>query len=63
MKVIRFKKIEKGQPSQRINPDTGEIESMEFHHRPLQRDGGLFDVEPLGPDEHAKKNKFRYTGN
>jgi hypothetical protein len=55
--------MKKGRPPQRINPDTGKTESMELHHTQTQRDGGLFDVEPLWPDDHAKKDQYRYTGN
>jgi hypothetical protein len=51
-----------GRAPQRINPITGRLESMELSHTPPQRAGGLFDVEPLWPDEHAIIDAFRHTG-
>lgn len=41
--------------------ETGEIESMELHHNPAQRDGGLLDVEKVWPSEHADIDPFRRT--
>lgn len=52
-------RLEQGLAPQRINPRTGQIESMELNHTPPQRDGGLFDVEKLWPDEHAAVDPFR----
>jgi len=51
-----------GLAPQRINPMTGELESMELHHTPSQKDGGLFDVVKLWPDEHAAVDSNRYLG-
>jgi RHS repeat-associated protein len=53
----------KGLAPQRINPTTQKLESMELHHTPAQRDGGLFDVEKVWPDDHAAADPFRHTGN
>jgi hypothetical protein len=36
---------------------------MELHHTPPQREGGLFDVTLVWPDEHAAIDPFRNTGN
>jgi filamentous hemagglutinin len=52
-----------GLAPQRINPNTGALESMELHHTPAQRKGGLFDVQKFWPDEHAAVDPFRKTGN
>ncbi len=56
-------RMKQGLAPQRINPTTGQVESMELHHTPAQRDGGLFDVQPVWPDEHAAVDPFRQTGN
>ena len=50
-----------GKAPQRLNPETGRLESMELHHDPAQRDGGLFDVKPVWPSEHARIDYYRYT--
>ena len=56
--------MKKGLAPQRINPRTQRVESMELNHniRP-QREGGLFDVQKVWPDEHAAVDPFRHTGN
>jgi hypothetical protein len=56
-------RMRQGLAPQRINPRTGQLESMELHHTPPQRDGGLFDVRPVWPDDHALIDPFRRTGN
>ena len=58
----QLERMRKGLAPQRTNPKTGEIESMELHHNPAQRDGGLFDVVDVWPDEHAALDNNRYTG-
>ena len=55
-------RLQKGLAPQRFNRATGQTESMELHHTPPQRNGGLFDVEPLWPDEHAVRDAFRHIG-
>ena len=35
--------------------------SIELHHDPAQRFGGLFDVEPLTIFDHARKDSSRYV--
>jgi len=54
--------MRKGGAPQRVNPTTKEMESKELHHDPPQRDGGLFDVEQVWPDEHAAQDPFRNVG-
>jgi hypothetical protein len=56
-------RMRQGLAPQRINPRTGQLESMELHHTPPQRDGGLFDVRPVWPGDHALIDPFRRTGN
>jgi hypothetical protein len=55
-------RMRKGLAPQRINPKTGKIESMELHHTPPMRDGGLFDFKKVWPDEHEIIDSFRHTG-
>lgn len=55
-------RMKQGLAPQRTNPVTGKVESMELHHDPPQRDGGLFDVERLWPEEHAEVDPFRHVG-
>lgn len=38
------------------------MESIELHHDPAQRDGGLFDIQPFTPEEHADRDKYRNLG-
>ncbi len=56
-------RMRRGLAPQRINPRTGSLESMELHHMPTRRQGGLFDVQKLWPDDHALVDPFRRTGN
>jgi len=56
-------RTQRGLAPQRINPRTGQLESMELHHTPPQRNGGLFDVQPVWQDDHALIDPFRITGN
>jgi RHS repeat-associated protein len=55
-------RMQRGLAPQRINPTTGKLESMELHHFPPQREGGLFQVQKVWPDEHAIRDPFRFTG-
>lgn len=55
-------RMERGLAPQRFNKDTGMIESMELHHVPSQREGGLFDFIEVWPDEHAELDKLRRLG-
>jgi len=52
-------RMERGLAPQRFNPVTGKVESMELHHVPPQRLGGLFDVQKVWPDQHAAVDPFR----
>ena len=56
-------RMRQGLAPQRINPQSGLLESKELHHTPSQRSGGLFDVQPVWPEEHAVVDPFRHTGN
>ena len=55
-----LKRMKKGLAPQQRNKLTGQIESKELHHIPPQRDGGLFDVIEVWPDEHAELDKYRH---
>jgi hypothetical protein len=44
------------------NRALGRFERMELHHNPPQREGGLFDVVPLWPSEHARVDPLRHLG-
>jgi RHS repeat-associated protein len=56
-------RMSQGLAPQRLNPITGKIESMELHHDPPQRDGGLFDFEKVWPSQHSLIDPFRQLGN
>lgn len=55
-------RMKRGLAPQRQNSETGAMESKELHHDPARRHGGLFDVCPLWPDEHAAVDAFRKLG-
>lgn len=57
-----IKRMKKGLAPQRVNPETKQIESMELHHDPPQRDGGLYDVQEVWPSEHEQIDPYRKTG-
>jgi len=57
-----IKRMEQGLAPQKLNPKTGKMESMELHHNPAQRDGGLFDVIEVWPEEHAAIDPNRFLG-
>jgi len=53
-------RMQKGVAPQRLNPNTGLMESMELHHHIVpQRNGGLFDFMKVWPDEHRALDPFR----
>ncbi len=56
-------RMKKGLAPQEFNTKTGLWESMELHHAPSQRDGGLFDFMEVWPNEHVEIDKFRNLGN
>lgn len=58
-----IQRMEKGLAPQRFNKIKGKWESMELHHNPAQRDGGLFDFIEVWPDEHALIDTNRHLGN
>lgn len=47
-------RMEKGLAPQNYNFDKQKWESIELHHEPPQREGGLFDFKELTLEEHAK---------
>jgi len=55
-------RMENGLAPQKFNTKTGQFESMELHHMPAQKDGGLFDFIELWPEEHAKLDPYRHIG-
>ena len=50
-------RMQQGLAPQQLN-QFGEWESMQLHHNPPQSAGGLFDVEPLWPDEHIRIHRI-----
>lgn len=52
-------RMKKGLAPMIRNPETLEWESVELHHIPPQRDGGLFDFKEVTPWEHADMDPFR----
>lgn len=55
----QLERMKKGNAPQRLNKKTGKMESMELHHDSPRRDGGLFDVEPLWPEQYALRDPLR----
>ncbi len=55
-------RMERGLAPQRFNKITGNIESIELHHIPPQREGGLFDFIEVSPDKHAEIDLHRHIG-
>jgi hypothetical protein len=58
-----IKRMEQGLAPQRFNDRTGQMEKVELHHTPPQREGGLFDFYEVWPDEHAALDPRRKLGN
>ncbi len=52
-------RMEKGLAPKYMNKKTLKTESVELHHEPPQRDGGLFDFEELTVKEHMEKDSQR----
>lgn len=57
-----IQRMERGLAPQRKNDFTGEIESLELHHTPPQREGGLFDFIEVWPEEHGLVDTYRRIG-
>ena len=55
-------RMQKGLAPQRVNPLTGTLESMELHHTPPMREGGLFEFQQVWPEEHALIDSYRHAG-
>jgi len=58
-----IKRMEQGLAPLELNPETGLFESIELHHNPPQREGGLFDFIEVTPSQHAKLDSQRRLGN
>jgi hypothetical protein len=58
-----LQRMRSGSAPQRLNPVTGLMESMELHHFPPQRVGGVFEFRLVWPEDHAAIDPFRHTGN
>ena len=54
--------MRRGLAPQVKDPDTGKIVSVELHHIPPQREGGLFDFIEVTPWEHEGMDPHRHTG-
>ena len=54
-----IRRMEGGLAPKYENEFTGKIESVELHHEPPQRDGGLFDFLEVTVDEHKKLDPHR----
>jgi len=54
-----LKLMKKGNAPLVKNPKTGKMESVELHHDPSQKEGGLFDVIEVTPEQHSKIDKHR----
>jgi hypothetical protein len=54
-----IKRMERGLAPQYMNKDIGKIESVELHHEPPQRDGGLFDFKEMTVKEHVDADRAR----
>ena len=54
-----IKRIERGLAPQYEHELTGKIESVELHHEPPQREGGLFDFIEVTIEEHKRLDPHR----
>lgn len=54
--------MKRGRAPRRWDHGKGAWESKELHHDPPQREGGLFDVNPVWPGEHALRDPCRRIG-
>jgi len=57
-----LRRVERGLAPQIRNPKTGEMESIELHHEPPQKEGGIFNFIEVTPQEHAAIDPHRYLG-
>ena len=57
-----MKRMDKGNPPQRYNPDKGGVESMERSHEPIPRRDGGTETVPRWPQEHARVDPHRRPG-
>ncbi len=59
--ALQLERMKKGLAPQRINAKS-QVETMELHHVPPQREGGLFDFVKVWPAEHQALDEFRQLG-
>ena len=52
--------MKKGLAPQRYNHDIEKFESIELHHVPSQRKGGLFNFIEVTPEQHAQMDPSRF---
>ena len=57
-----IERMERGLAPQVEHPRTGKMVSVELHHIPPQREGGLFDFIEVTPWEHEGMDPHRHTG-
>ncbi len=55
-------RMEKGLAPRQFDDISQEWRTMELHHDPARRDGGLFDFIEVWPEEHAELDRFRRLG-
>lgn len=55
-------RMEKGLAPRFYDKDLNKWESVELHHNPPQRDGGLFDFVEVTPQIHEKMDRCRNLG-
>lgn len=55
-------RMKKGLAPRRYNPDIEKFESIELHHIPSQKEGGLFNFVEVTPAQHAELDTNRYIG-
>ena len=58
----QINRMEKGLAPQIKNKSTGNLESIELHHIPAQKEGGLFDFIEVTREEHSRLDPFRFLG-
>ena len=54
--------MKKGLAPKQYNEEKEIWESIELHHDPARRDGGMYDVTEMSPEEHAKADSNRHLG-
>jgi hypothetical protein len=55
----QVQRMQRGLAPQQFNELTGKWESMELHHDPAQRFGGMYEFYLVWPSQHAEIDDFR----